>query len=153
MLQAALDAFSTLRLEAKFYAAVCKFQMPLQKRRRAVGAVLLDVGPVSDAQMCFVQEGRKRRKHAVYLLGPAFKVPHHRIADLRQGKSEIEELVELRAAAQRGPVLVVAILFSPADIETGRLLMAVVLQAYPDVAVGRRQAKRRYLPTGHLVAN
>jgi hypothetical protein len=68
-----------------------------------------------------------------------------------QFNTAVDELVEFLATAQGRPVAMIAILFVAPDIESCRLQVSIILHAYPDVSVGRRQAKGCYsLPLGFV---
>src|SRR5256885_16013525 len=115
--------------------------VPVAQRRQPVGAVLLSVLVIPDADSGVFQQANNRREHLLPWQAGPFEVAVGVFADLRQRLGEGEHAVVLDGVADLAPARVVAILLAPARVAPGRLQVATGVGTDPDIAPGGRNGE------------
>src|SRR5438132_5061173 len=115
--------------------------VPVAQRRQPVGAVLLSVLVIPDADSGVFQQADDGREHLLPWQAGPFEVAVGLFADLRQRLGEGEHAVVLDRVTDLAPTKVVAILLSPARVASCRLEMAARVGTDPDVRPGGRDGQ------------
>src|SRR5256886_11878847 len=117
--------------------------VPVAQRRQPVGAVLLSVLVIPDADSGVFKQADDGREHLLLWQAGPFEVAVGMFADLRQRLGEGEHAVVLDGVADLAPARVVAILLAPARVAPGRLQVATGAGTDPATGAGGREGEWR----------
>src|SRR6266566_6630804 len=144
---------STLAPEGESDLGADDVNVPVAQGRQPVGAVLLSVLIIPDADSGIFQQADDGREHLRPRQVGSFEVAVRVFTDLRQRLGKGEHAVVLDRVADLAPARVVAILLSPARVTSGRLEVAAPVGTDPDVGPGGRYGEALDPADGLLVAD
>ena len=137
-----IPLFAALALEAKAQFASFDLDVPVVERGQPIAFILLDVISVADPDHCGLKQAHDSCQDLLSRQAAAPHVAIYPLAYTGQRLRKLEHMLVFVAVAHFTETFVIAILRTALCIASGRLNVAVGIDADPHVCVGRRNANR-----------